>query len=130
MVVLIAGVAGAILLGSLEWWLGVAAGFVLAHFYLFCNVFRLSRSLELIWAGIFVTLATTTVLWDTPGWWPTLGASLCVTVLVVALEMRKPSYHGIGWHWINPGLRAWWETHVAKPATHARGTMASQSQRS
>jgi hypothetical protein len=33
---------------------------------------------------------------------------------VVIVEMRKPSYHGVGWQRINPGLPAWWDARVAE----------------
>ncbi|MBF0327809.1 MAG: ADP-ribosylglycohydrolase family protein [Nitrospirae bacterium] len=29
--------------------------------------------------------------------------------------MRKASYHGIGWRWINPNLPAWWEAAKCEP---------------
>jgi len=32
------------------------------------------------------------------------------TIICVAVEMRKPSYHGVGWKWINPKLPEWWKT--------------------
>jgi hypothetical protein len=37
-----------------------------------------------------------------------------VTGIVVVVEMRKPSYHGVGWKWINPGLPAWWESRMVE----------------
>lgn len=111
--VLIAGTAAAIALSMYVWWWGFLPAFVFAHFFLFCNVIRMARPLELIWAVVLVVLAGTTIAWDTPGWWVTALASLLVTVVVVIVEMRKPSYHGVGWQRINPGLPAWWEAHVA-----------------
>lgn len=88
--------------------------FVLAHFFLFCNVFRLARPLELVWAAVFVALAAGTLAIDIPGWPATAAISLCVTVVVIPLEMRKLSYHGVGWERINPGLRSWWESRGAE----------------
>jgi len=44
-----------------------------------------------------------------PGWPITTSVSLVVTLVVVVLQMRKPSYHGLGWQRINPGLRSWWD---------------------
>jgi hypothetical protein len=32
--------------------------------------------------------------------------------VLVVLEARKRSYHGVFWRWINPGLPAWWATHA------------------
>jgi hypothetical protein len=74
------------------------------HFFLFCNVFRVSRAPELVWAGVFLALAGSTIALGVPGWPATVAASLATTVVVVTLEMRKPSYHGIGWRRINPTL--------------------------
>ena len=86
----------------------LAIGLPVAHFFLFCNVFRISRPLELLWAGVFLILAGSTVAWNAPGWLATVLVSACVTVAVVVLEMRKPSYHGVGWRRVNPRLREWW----------------------
>ncbi len=85
------------------------AAFVVAHFFLFCNVVRLARALELIWAAVIIALAASTIALGTHGWLVTYTTSLALTIVVVAIEMRKPSYHGVGWRWINPGLRDWWE---------------------
>jgi hypothetical protein len=74
----------------------------------------MARPLELAWAGVFVVLAGTTIALETPGWWVTALGSLLVTVIVVVVEMRKPSYHGVGWQRINPALPAWWEGRVAE----------------
>ena len=52
--VLVIGTAVATALATVTWWWGFVVGFVLAHFFLFCNVLRLRRSLELVWAGVFV----------------------------------------------------------------------------
>jgi hypothetical protein len=110
--VLVVGLILSVALGVLTWWIGLAIGFVIAHFFLFCNLFRLSRGLELVWSGVLVVLAVGTVVLNIPGWLATFGISLCITTVVVILEMRKTSYHGIGWQWINPGLRDWWESQV------------------
>jgi hypothetical protein len=111
---LLCGVATAIVLSTIEWWMGFVLAFVLGHFFLFCNVVRLARPLELVWAGIFVIMAVATVAFGSPGWWVTALVSLFVTGVVVGIEMRKPSYHGVGWERINPGLTAWWEAHLAQ----------------
>jgi hypothetical protein len=69
----------------------------------------MARPFELTWAAIFLALASATLLTEAPGWPFTTGASLAATAVVVMLQMRRPSYHGLGWQCINPGLRAWWE---------------------
>jgi hypothetical protein len=108
--VLIAGTVTTLILVSDVGWLGLLILFVLGHFFLFCNVIRLSRPLELLWAGVFVALASATLALETPGWFYTVLLSLLITVVVVVMEMRKPSYHGLGWQWINPDLPTWWKS--------------------
>ena len=108
-VVLIAGAIATVVLAlAVRWW-GFVAGFVLGHFFLFCNVVRAARPLELAWAGLFVAMATAMIALDRPGWPITASVSLVSTAVVVAIEIRKPSYHGLGWQRINPGLPEWWE---------------------
>lgn len=111
--VLAIGLPAAAYLWTLTWWWGFVPAFVLLHFFLFCNVFRIARALELIWGTIFVALAGATIALDVPGWPVTIPLTLLTTIIVIALEMRKPSYHGILWQRINPGLRAWWESNGA-----------------
>ena len=113
-IVLVVGVVAASTLAMADWWWGLVVGFVLGHFFLFCNVVRMARPLELAWAGMFVALAAATVVLDIPGWPITVSISLVATVVVVVVQMRKPSYHGLGWQWINPGLPAWWEARKAE----------------
>jgi hypothetical protein len=112
--ILIVGVGAAVALAMVVWWWGFAVVFVLGHFFLFCNVVRMARPLELAWAGVFLALAAGTVALDAPGWPVTASVSLVATVVLVVVEMRKPSYHGLGWQWINPGLAAWWEARKAE----------------
>ena len=109
-VVIVLGVAAALYLSTMEFWWGFIVAFVVAHFFLFCNVVRMARPLELTWAATFLALASATLMTETPGWPITVAISLVVTVLVVVLQMRKPSYHGLGWQRINPGLREWWSS--------------------
>jgi hypothetical protein len=111
--VLVFGTAATIALSMFVGWWGFVPAFVLAHFFVFCNVVRMTRPLELLWSGVFVVLAGATVAIGTPGWLVTIVVSFVVTVTVVIVEMRKPSYHGVGWQWINPGLPAWWDARVA-----------------
>ena len=107
-VVIVIGIAAAAYLFGIEPWWSFIVVFVVAHFFLFCNVVRMARPLELAWAATFLALASATLLAEVPGWPITALASLAVTVVVVALQMRKPSYHGLGWQRINPRLREWW----------------------
>ena len=106
--VLVIGAAGTIWVAQLDAWLGVAIAFTVGHFFLFCNVLRMSRPYELAWAALFVLLAASTMLNELPGWGATMALMLGVTAVVAALQMRRPSYHGVLWQRINPGLREWW----------------------
>ncbi len=92
------------------WWIGFVVAFVVAHFFLFCNVFRIARTLELIWAAIFVALTYCTIMLGVPDWSLTIGGCVLVTTTLIVIELRKPSYHGILWKRINPHLLQWWES--------------------
>lgn len=69
--------------------------FVLGHFFLFCNVFRIARKPELIWAVVF--------LMNFGGWWLSgrlswpgvMAIQLPLTAFLIGWEMRQPWYHGI-----------------------------------
>jgi hypothetical protein len=111
--VIIIGTILSVCLWQQTWWIGFIVAFVTSHFFLFCNIVRMARPLELAWSAIFVILAGATITSESPGWPITIAVSLAATVVVVLLEMRKPSYHGIAWQRINPGLPAWWEVNVA-----------------
>jgi hypothetical protein len=111
--VLVAGVVGSVLGAQVEWWMGLVIGFVVGHFFLFCNVFRVARPLELSWAALFVALAGSTITMEAPGWQVTFATSLVATLLVIVVQMHKPSYHGAGWQLINPELPQWWERRQA-----------------
>lgn len=108
-VFVVAGVAATAVVGAVTWWWGLVVGLVIGNFFLFCNVFRIARRLELVWSAIFLFLASGTIVFDLPGWPITVALTTAATIVVVILEMRKPSYHGVGWQWLNPELPAWWE---------------------
>lgn len=112
-IVLAAGAAAALALASMVWWWGLLIAFVVAHFFLFCNVVRMARPLELAWSALFLALAAATIALEFPGWVATFSISLAATVVVVALQMRRPSYHGWGWRRINPKLPEWWSAQEA-----------------
>ncbi len=107
--ILVVGALGSLIVWPRSWWLGFVTAFVVGHFFLFCNVFRVSRPLELIWAMVFLVLARLTEPSGRIGWKTTVLISFATTMAVVGIELRKPSYHGVGWSRVNPGLRQWWE---------------------
>jgi hypothetical protein len=99
---------------TIDQWFGIAIAFVVLHFFLFCNVLRMSRPLELVWAGIFAGLASATISRHLLSWPVVLAASSVVTVIVAFIEMRRPSYHGVGWQKLNPRLPEWWLSATAR----------------
>ena len=115
--VLVAGAAGAIFLAQVEWWMGLIVGFAVGHFFIFCNVFRVAKPLELTWSAIFVVLAGSTIATGQPGWSVTIATTLVATLAVIAMQVRKPSYHGIAWQRFNPKLPEWWESQATERDT-------------
>lgn len=94
---------------------GLIVALVVGHFFLFCNVFRICRRSELIWATAFVLLSIGTSFANLPS--PSLFAVYLAFVHVsiipaadfIIIETRKPSYHGIFWKKWNPNLKSWWK---------------------
>jgi hypothetical protein len=89
--------------------LALLAGFVVGHFFLFCNVFRIGRMPELIWAGAFVALAALSLTFELLDLRLAMGLSLGLSTGLILRETRLPRYHGIFWKRLNPGLQQWWE---------------------
>lgn len=106
-VVLASGAVGAVLAWNDHGELAVLGAVAVLHFFLFCNVFRVARRPELFWATVFVASVAAHQFADLP-WWGVATIVAGTTVVVLANELRKPSYHGILWQRINPGLRTWW----------------------
>jgi len=109
-IVLVVGAVASAYSMTVDRWFGVAIAFVVLHFFLFCNVLRMSRVLELIWAGIFAALAIASISFDLLSWATVFAISSAVTVIVAVVEARRPSYHGVGWQKLNPRLPEWWAT--------------------
>jgi hypothetical protein len=107
--VLAAGAVGALLVGRLEFWFGLVIAFVVLHFFFFCNVFRMPRTLEFIWAALFLLLIGSTVTTQQPGWTISFVLALIGAAVLVLFQMSRPSYHGVGWRYINPQLPQWWQ---------------------
>jgi hypothetical protein len=94
---------------TLDRWFGIAIAFVVLHFFLFCNVLRMSRSLELVWAGMFAAMAVGNLSFELLAWPWVFALASAITLVVAMIEIRRPSYHGIGWKQLNPGLPDWWK---------------------
>ena len=79
-------------IGTYAWFFPITLG----HFFLFCNVFRIRRKYELIWAVFFLC---NVAVWpfavgDINPW----GVLLCqtpITIGLIAMECFSPRYHGI-----------------------------------
>ena len=108
-IVLVTGAFASLLAANIEFWFGIAIVFTVGHFFLFCNVFRMPRSLELAWAALFLLLLGSTIVMQQPEWLVSYALSLMGTVVAVVFQMRQRSYHGIGWKMINPQLPQWWQ---------------------
>jgi hypothetical protein len=115
--------------GGLAWWgnqhygpwVVRAIAFVFGTFFLFGNVFRVARAGELLWAVVFVVLAGIRLRTGAIEWSTIYAVSGAVALFVIVAELRKPSYHGLGWSRVNPGLEEWWRARIssksAKPSS-------------
>lgn len=106
--VLMLGVLASVLLARFDESFAAALLFTLAHFFLFCNVLRMSRPLELVWALLFVLLAASTIRTGFPPWSYTFLAMLAVTAILAVVQVMRASYHGVFWQQLNPNLPQWW----------------------
>jgi hypothetical protein len=75
------------------WWM---PAMVVGHFFLFCNVFKVPRKLELLWAGVFLI---NTGLWlaaDRFNWRPVLLSQTPVTLAVIGFTLARRRRAGPG----------------------------------
>ena len=112
--ILIAGISASVLLARFDERFGMVLLFVLTHFFLFCNVLRMSRSYELLWAVLFVLLAGSTFYFSFPLMHYTLSVMLVVTVTLSTVQIMQPSYHGVLWRQVNPNLKQWWDANEGR----------------
>ena len=100
--ILTAGIGSAAGLGKEYWPASLIVLTVVGHFFLFCNVFRISRRPELLWAGVFTLLAGATTVTGFPGWMISISATALSTqrrisfissspVVVESLQLPAPS---------------------------------------
>ncbi|MGE3174576.1 MAG: hypothetical protein AB7O97_18235 [Planctomycetota bacterium] len=88
--------------------LAIAVAFVVLHFFLFCNVVRMARRLELVWAAACLALLGASLGFGLLELARALWLTSMGTVALAFVQLRRPDYHGVGWRRINPGLTAWW----------------------
>ena len=71
--------------------------FTVGHFFLFCNVIRMRRSYELIWAALFLVNFGALAFVFPPFSWPRmLLPQLPITAVFSWLTIRSPHYRGVG----------------------------------
>lgn len=119
-VVIVVGAIGSVWAWqNVAWWAGVGVAYIVLHFFLFCNVFRIRRIPELIWAAVFSALAASSIQTSFPDWTVTFGVNALFTAVLIAIETRVPSYHGVFWKQFNPNLPHWWEEQQSAEALNA-----------
>ena len=86
--------------------LALVVPFLLMHFFLFCNVFRVSRRPELIWSGVFIVTFMFCSASSYVVNWPAICAiQLPLMAFLLWRETTKPWYHGIA-------CRKWNANHI------------------
>lgn len=108
--VLLLGGSASILLWSSSMVLAAAMMFVIGHFFLFCNVFRFARPPELIWAATFTVLVWLSFQIQLFSIYIVFLLQSILTIILLALEVRKPCYHGVFWQKLNPNLKFWFDS--------------------
>lgn len=78
--------------------------FVVYHFFLFCNVFRITRKSELVWSAVLLVHAFGWLLSGTPYMPMLFGLQFVFTVVVIVSEIRSPMYHGVFSRRLNPRI--------------------------
>jgi hypothetical protein len=101
--------------GNPLWWLSLV---VVGHFFLFCNLVRIRRSFELVWAAAFLVNCALWLLLGELGALPVLASQLPLTAWVVLMEVRSNRYHGILARRLNPRLDAYLARNVLNSLTH------------
>jgi len=89
-------------------------GIVVGHFFLFCNIARMSRTPEIIWAVFFTLFTILSLKFNLVPLSLVFLASIVLSIMLVFLETRKPSYHGILWQKLNPNLENWFTNNNSK----------------
>lgn len=95
--VLAAGAAGTAALHARAPALAWLPGFVLGHFFLFCNLVRLRTHKELLWCAVFLANFAAHAAQGDPCGAAILAWQLPVTLALVASEVASPGYRGLGY---------------------------------
>ena len=92
---IVVAAVGTALLWPLSPELAILVPFTLGHFFLFCNVFRVRRLPELVWAGVFLLNAGAWLLNGSFSWLGVCAVQLPLTAFLLWRETRMPWYHGV-----------------------------------
>ena len=111
--VLLSGAGGAWVLYPHNPNLSIGVAFVVAHFFLFCNIIRMSRIPELIWAFSFIMLSWLSLQFEFLAWNNVLYFSVLITLVLILREIRRPCYHGVLWRRLNPQLPDWFSENLS-----------------
>jgi hypothetical protein len=125
--ILVIGAVAAYMSFKYQLKLSFAIIFVVCHFFLFCNIVRAGRILELIWASVFLSLESMRIVSGLVSLQIVLLASLALTFIVVFLECKRPSYHGAFWRLVNPNLEAWFEENMKKESANIQSSRPLKS---
>jgi hypothetical protein len=106
-VIIVSGILSALCTYKISIIMSFLIVFVISHFFIFCNIIRISRVPEIIWATTFTVLVGLSITYSIPSLKIAITISVALSSLLVLMEIRKPSYHGLCWQKINPNLESW-----------------------
>ncbi len=113
-VILLSGIGGAMYIGRFDLSIALLVAMPVLHFFLFCNVFRICRTKELVWAASFIISAILAMRVASVASLYFMGWNLMFAAILILSEIQKPDYHGIFWKTFNPDLEARWVEKAAK----------------
>jgi hypothetical protein len=85
---------------------------VAGHFFLFCNVFRVRRKFELVWAASFIFNTGLWLWFDEVTWLRIFLCQLPLTLVVVGAEIKSAHYHGVFASRLNRKLNGYLEGRI------------------
>ncbi len=93
--VLFLGIGTTILFWRLMPFIAFIILFTVLHFFLFCNIFRIRRKAELLWALTFIVNAGIGAALFSSSIAVVATIQLAITTAILSYEIRQPVYHGI-----------------------------------
>ena len=102
----------AVSISSINRYLSIIIFLPCIQFFLFCNVFRIRRKTELIWATLYLIVGYCGYYFQINTY---LIAFILLTtgMLLIFREFKHPGYHGIMWRRINPNLEYWFKENIS-----------------